>query len=239
MRRWEGLLLAIAAVTALFAAIGFFGGQDVKFIPASRPAGTAHAGLAAVVMSGDMGLDFGMGGQITNDFAADGIPVIAINSLSFFRYRRTPAEVATLIDTVTRQALALPGIDRVVLIGQSFGADMLPYGLASMPRALRARVAMVGLVVPGDTATFRASPSEIFSWSEPEVDAVPVAQGLTWVPAVCIRGREEARSLCPALTQPNMRQAVLPGGHPLRRNASAVYKVLIANIDASTAGATP
>lgn len=227
------------AVAALFAGLGYFGGQDVSLYPAEAVAGAPHPGVAAVVISGDMGLNIGMGGQVAQRLAADGIPVVGVNSLSYFRIRRSPAEVAALVDRVTRQALALPDISRVVLIGQSFGADIMPVGVAALTPELRARVAMIGLVVPARTAEFRASPSEIFNWREPAVDAVPAARALDWVPVTCISGAVETASLCPALTGSNVHRVVLPGGHPLRRDVAAVFKVLIGAIDDATKGAGP
>lgn len=225
----------VAAVFAaiLFGGLGYFGGQDVSVYPATAPAGMRYAGVAAVIMSGDMGLNIGMGGQMARRLADAGIPVVGINSLSYFRNRRSPAEVEALVERVTRQALALPGINRVVLIGQSFGADMLPIGAAALTPDLRARVAMIGLVVPARTAEFRASPSEIFSRGEPEVDAVPAARALDWTPVVCIRGAAETASLCPALTAANVERVMLPGGHSLHRDTATVLKVLITAIDAT------
>ena len=228
--------LIAAAVAALFAGLGYFGGQDVTFFPATRPAGQGHAGVAAVVISGDMGLNIGMGGQLAERLAAEGIPVVGINSLSYFRKRRLPADLEALVATAMLQALAVPGTNQVVLIGQSFGADILPTGVEALAPALRARVAMIALVVPARTAEFRASPSEIFSWHEPEVDAVPAARRLDWTPVVCIYGAAETRSLCPALTGSNVRQVMLPGGHPLHRDTAAVLKLLIDSIDATGAG---
>ena len=93
---------------------------------------------------------------------------------------------------------------------------------------------MIGLVVPARTAEFRASPTEIFSWGEPEVDAIPAARALNWLPVVCIYGGAEMASLCPALTAPNVQRVMLPGGHPLHRDTAAVFKVLIGAIDAAT-----
>ena len=225
----------IAAIGALLAGLGYFGGQDMRSFAATGAAAPAHKGIAAVIISGDIGLNIGMGGQIADRFTTDGIPVIGINSLSFFHRRRSVGDLTLLIETAIRRALAIDHVSRVVLVGQSFGADVLPVGLAAMAPELRPHIAFVGLVVPAASFVLRASPAEIFSWHEPQQAVLPFARQLTWVPATCISGKEEAHSLCPQLSQANIGQVVLPGGHPLRRDSAAVYHALIAGIDASPA----
>jgi type IV secretory pathway VirJ component len=230
--KWIKRASVVSAIFALFLTyIGYFSPFDFEYIPATETPAPGKADIAAVVVSGDMGLNIGMGGQIAERLAAAGIPVIGVNSLTFFRNKRSPNDVVTLINDATKAALKFGKAKQVILIGQSFGADMLPVGLVGMPAELRAKVRMVGLVVPTDTLYFRASPSEMFNWSKPDGDALPYSRKLTWVPTICIYGAEERASLCPALKQPNVHSVTLPGGHPLHRDADAVLNELSAAID--------
>jgi len=230
--KWINCIAALASILALFLAdIGYFSPFDFEYVPATETPAPDKADLAAVILSGDMGFNIGMGPQIAKRLAADGIPVIGLNSLTFFRNKRSPKEVESLVNGATREALKFGKAKQVILIGQSFGADMLPVGLAGMPAELRAKVRMVGLVVPTDTLYFRASPSEMFNWNKPDGEALPYSRKLTWVPTICIFGAEESASLCPALKQPNVQRVVLPGGHPLHRDADAVHNELSAAID--------
>lgn len=227
------VLAALGALVGFGAHLGYFGGPTYVEIAATGAPSTAKAHLAAVVFSGDMGFRIGMGPRISKRLAADGIPVIGVNSLTFFRHQRSPAEIKALVNDTTRRALAFGHADKVILIGQSFGADMLHLGLTGMPAALRAKVRMVALLVPTDTVYYRASPAELFNWYKPDALALPTALQLNWVPVTCIYGREEAESLCPMLTQANVRAVALPGGHPLHGDANAVHAVLSRAIDAS------
>jgi type IV secretory pathway VirJ component len=230
--KWIKALAAIAAALALFLTyLGYFSPFDYDEVPATEKPAPEKAGLAAVVMSGDMGFNIGMGPQIAKRLAADGIPVIGVNSLTFFRYQRTPEEVVSLVANATREALKFGKARQVVLIGQSFGADMLPVGLAGMPADLRAKVRMVGLVVPTDTLYLRASPSEMFNWSKPDGKTLDYAHKLTWVPTICIHGTEETQSLCPTVRQRNFHLVALPGGHALNWDSDAVHNQLSAAID--------
>jgi len=219
-------MLALAAAVAAFAAflayLGYFGGPVFEdFAPTARPA-PAVSGLGAVLLSGDMGLRVGMGQKISARLAAEGIPVVGINSLSFFRTERSPAENRALILSAMRRALAINGVTRLVLIGQSFGADMLQAGLPALPPAMRSRVSLIALVVPGDTLDFRASPSELFNLRRPDAYALPSARRLTWAPLLCVYGVEETDSLCPLLRLHNARVVALPGGHFLNGDVERV-----------------
>ncbi len=211
-----------AAATGFMGWLGYFGGPLFTDIAPSKP----ERRYAVVLLSGDLGLKIGMAPQIARRLAADGVPVVAVNTLTYLRKTRTPADITTLIASAEQRALRFGQTDRVVLIGQSFGADMLHVGLVELAPELRAKIAKVALIVPENTVQFRASPSEVFDYWTPTTDAVPTARRLDWAPLLCVQGVEEAESLCPLLTQPNAQRVALPGGHPLHRDADALYDVL-------------
>lgn len=230
-RKGRTWLVATAAVLALFTGwlghVGYFGGDTYFAIPAKQVAAPlAPPRTVAVLFSGDMGFRLGMGPKIAERLAADGVPVLGVSSLVEFRREHGPTEVPAFIARSIRRGLAFAHADRVILIGQSFGADMLQVGATGLPEDLRRRVQMIGLVVPGDTVIFRASPAELFNWAEPDARALPTARQLTWAPVICIYGREEDDSLCPHLNLPNVGRVALPGGHPLHWDADALYAAI-------------
>lgn len=229
---WVGVILALIAIggAGYLWYLGYFASDPYKAIPANPDA--PRADYAIAFLSGDMGFNAGMGPKISERFVADGVPVLGFNSLTFFRTRRTPQEVEAMVQAVTKRTMLEFGVERVVLFGQSFGADALHLGLPAMPEPLRQHIAFVALVVPTDTVFLQASPGETFNWYEPDLPALPTARQLNWVPALCIHGAEEAHSLCPLLTQPNMVDLLLPGGHGLKKDPDAVYLALKAQIAA-------
>jgi type IV secretory pathway VirJ component len=217
---------AIAIAAGLLAYIGYFGGSVFTAVPATARAPAAEQDIAAVLLSGDMGFHVGLGPQVAERLAADGISVTGVNSLTYFRVRRSPSESAGLISQAIRRALAQPGVQRVVLIGQSFGADMVNAGLPGVPEALRRRILLVTLVVPGDTIDFRASPAELFDIELADAAALPSARTLNWLPVLCIHGQVEEHSLCPLLDMPNVQRVTLPGDHYLNHDPDRVYAAI-------------
>jgi type IV secretory pathway VirJ component len=223
---WLAGLLAAAACLFL-SYIGWFGGPLYTAIPA---AGNARPRIVAVILSGDMGFRFGMAARVAARLSERGVAVVGINSLTFLRGGRSPAEAAALLAGGIARAEALAPGAHLVLIGQSAGADALQVGLAALHPGLRKGVGLVALVVPGRRIRLEASPSELFPLRTPEVDGLGSARRLGWAPTLCIQGMAERDSLCPFLTQGNIRRIALPGGHPLHRDAERVAGILLDEI---------
>lgn len=195
-------------------------------------AADAGPGKPAIVMlSGDMGNRVGMTPKLSARLNDRGYPIVTVNSLTYFSPRRTPQEAAQLIETAMTRAMRLGKTDHVVLIGQSYGADMLHAGLAQFPVTARGPIRSVVLIVPGEDIIFRASPIELAGLEIPDQRAHPTASRLNWVPVTCIHGAKEAGSLCPELQMPNVRRITLPGGHKLNSDARAVEAAILPAID--------
>lgn len=231
LKTFCAVLIALAAFLAF---AGYFDGDMLLKVPATATTTPAHERIAAVYFSGDIGYKMGMGRKIGNYLATDGIPVVAVNSLGFFRPHRSVAEVAELTARAIREALAFGHTDQVVLIGHSFGADALQAGLAQLPQDLRAKVRAVVLIVPTKDLFLRISPGEMLDLIEPDGKVLPTLTKLTWVPVTCIYGTKETESPCPQLISPNVQKAELPGGHALEWNIAKIHSVILHAINASS-----
>lgn len=215
----------ILAILATFTWLGYLGGDPFTTVRPPQYQPRANAAVV-ILLSGDMGFRVGMGPRVAQRLVNDGVPVVGVNSLTYFRTTRTPQQATALLIGAIHRAQAVNPRARLVMIGQSYGADMLHVGLAGLPAALRQRIALVTLVVPGATVENRASPSEILTFAMTEANAVPTARQLVWAPVLCIYGIKEASSLCPLLQQPNVHVVGLPGGHPLHGDIDAVYHAI-------------
>ncbi|WP_343525693.1 AcvB/VirJ family lysyl-phosphatidylglycerol hydrolase [Sphingomonas sp.] len=228
------ILGGLAALLLAAAAILLYSGDYFARDPITRfPAQGRAQPILVLSFSGDMGLRYGMGGVIARHLSAAGIPVIGVNSPVLFRIRRTRDQVDAVIADHVRRAAAEAGERRLVLIGQSYGADMLQTGLARLPADLRARVAAIVLVVPGDTAFFRSDPSGLAYMGKPDSLGLTTARTIDWAPLTCIYGLDEKDSLCPLLKNGHAQVVGLPGGHYLNHDDTA----LVARVMAAVRGA--
>lgn len=224
-----GLLLILAG--ALWRG-SYFDRDPYELTPSTGP---ARAGLAALYFSGDMGLRFGPGETMTDRLAARGIPVIGFNTPVAFRTRRSAAETEAIIAAAIRKALTDSRAQRLVLIGRSYGADVLAAVLPALPADLRQRVAAVVLVVPGRQVFFRTDPTNITYLGTPDGDALRGIRAITWAPITCIHGVEETDSACPPTHQRNVTNIAMPGGHFLDFDTDAIVHNVMGAIARVTA----
>ena len=229
--RWvlTAVVALFVAVAMFYAAIGRFDRSQAHFFATARPAPS----LAALFLSGDMGLRVGKGPVVIAALVRRGIPVLGISSINALGTHRTRAEIADLVATGVRQALDRSGAQRAIVVGQSFGSDIAQTGLADLPTVLRAKIAGVILVVPGRSVFFRADPSALAYLGTPDSDGAATARRIDWAPVTCIYGDRETDSLCPSLHQPNVRSIPLPGGHFLRNDDKALVHAILTAVDAA------
>jgi type IV secretory pathway VirJ component len=161
-------------------------------IPAQAPGGDE----LAVLLSGDGGwavTDKGLSDRL----AKGGIPVVGWNALRYFLHRKKPDQVGRDLERVLRTYLPLWHKEKVILIGYSFGADVMPFMVTRLPPDLADKVSLIVLMSPTGTADFHFHPSE---WlRKPADDSLPMLPELEKLRGrkmLCAYGRLEKDSFC-------------------------------------------
>ena len=175
--------------------------QDIGDLPVQEvPAtGESRGDEMALLMTGDGGWA-GLDQELAARLAADGVPTVGLNSLKYFWTERTPAETAQDVARIISHYLAAWNKQRVLLVGYSFGADVLPFVVNRLPPDLRARVATVNLLGIDSNASFEI---KIAGWVGQDDDSGPQTRpelaAIAGVPILCIYGEGESDSICPGL----------------------------------------
>jgi type IV secretory pathway VirJ component len=178
-------------------------------VPAS---GAARSDVFALLMSGDGGWA-GLDQDVAAALSADGIPVVGLDSLRYYWTARTPQGLATDTDRLIRYYLEHYDKQRVLLIGYSQGADVLPFAVNRLPTATRARVALTAVMGMSEHALFEF---HLTSWVADDTSGpatLPEINRITGMPVLCIYGAEESDSLCPQLDPKKFKIVKLKGGH--------------------------
>jgi type IV secretory pathway VirJ component len=173
---------------------------------------TAPSDVFAILMSGDGGWA-GIDQAVAGALSARGIPVVGLDSLRYYWTARTPSGVASDTDRMIRYYLAHFGKRRVLLIGYSQGADVLPFAVNRLPEATRARVALTAVMGMSEHALFEFHLSSWVSDSNSGPATLPEINRITGMPVLCIYGADEDDSLCPKLDPNRYILVKLKGGH--------------------------
>ncbi len=178
---------------------------------AARP-GAAPPDVFAIIMSGDGGWA-GLDQDVAAALSAKGIPVVGLDSLRYFWTARTPDGLAADTDRMIRYYLSHFGKQRVLLIGYSQGADVLPFAVNRLPALTRTKVALTAVMGMSDHALFEFHLRSWISDSTAGPATLPEINDITGMPVLCIYGAEETDSLCPKLDQKKFSIVELKGGH--------------------------
>lgn len=217
-----GVLLLVAILGRLWSG-GYLDRDPVWQFPAQGPA----ARVDMLFFSGDAGLRFGMGPYIAKEFAAHGVDVTAISTSTAFRTNATRAGIDRIVAARIAEAARAAGPRKLVVIGQSYGADVLQTGLAHLPVALRDRIAGIVLIVPGTGTYFGADPLGLAYYRSPDSRSLTTIRTLDWAPLTCIYGAEETDSACPLVRMRNAAVIRLAGDHYLNHDQPGVAATVL------------
>jgi type IV secretory pathway VirJ component len=178
-------------------------------------------------MSGDGGWA-GIDQAVASALAAEGIPVIGLDSLRYYWTARTPAGVASDTDKMIRYYLAKLRKKRVLLIGYSQGADVLPFAVNRLPAATRQSVGLAAILGMSEHALFEFHVSSWISDSNSGPATLPEVDRITGIPVLCIYGADEKDSLCPKLDPQKVAVVKVKGGHHFDGDYASLAKDILA-----------
>jgi type IV secretory pathway VirJ component len=190
----------------------------------------ANGDAVAILYSGDGGwrdLDQRLAGEL----ADKGMPVVGVDVLRYFWHRKSPDAAARDLARVVRHYRAAWHRDRVLLIGFSFGANMLPFLYNRLPSELQATVRLIVLLSPERRTAFDVDPRDWFgaATTAGQVDIAPQVATLPAAAVLCIYGEEEAGdSLCTLPQSSALRLVRKPGGHHFDENYDQLADEILA-----------
>jgi type IV secretory pathway VirJ component len=167
-----------------------------------------------IFYSGDGGwrdIDRTIGGYL----AGQGYFVVGIDSLRYFWRKKTPEQMAADLDRLIRHYRPRAGGKGVILVGYSFGADVLPFMVNRMAPDTRTEVRLVSLLAMSDRASFEIRLEGILGARNSDgPPTLPELAMLKGVPILCVFGANEPESVCTNKSLDGIvSRAQLKGGH--------------------------
>ncbi len=237
----RGQVIAPAGLPQLFAATDELAAQNpakprplppaalgdlpVIYLPAQP--GVVQSDSFALIMSGDGGWA-GLDEDVAAALTAKGIPVVGLDSLRYYWTPRTPDAVAADTDRIIRYYLAHLQKSRVLLIGYSQGADVLPFAVNRLPDATRARVALAAVMGMSEHALFEF---HLTNWVKDDNSGpatMPEVNRISGMPVLCIYGADEDDSLCPRLDPARVKIVKVKGGHHFDGDYEGLARLILA-----------
>jgi type IV secretory pathway VirJ component len=198
-------------------------------VPATGKPTANLADTFAILLSGDGGWA-GLDRDVAGALSAHGIQVVGLDSLRYFWSARTPASGALDIDRLMRFYQTRWNKKRVILIGYSQGADVLPFMVNRLTPVARDRVALLVLMGLGQKADFEF---RMTNWVMSSQNGLPIRPEVERLPdgmAMCVYGADEDDSNCPGLDPKRVQVVKMPGGHHFDGNYTGLADVILQGV---------
>jgi type IV secretory pathway VirJ component len=211
--------------------------QDLPLVevPADAPSKDAMA----VILSGDGGWA-GIDREVAGVLAKRGIAVVGLNSLKYFWAKKTPEIAAEDLNRILRAYLTTWKKDRVILVGYSLGADVLPFMANRIDSDLLNRVVLIALLGPGNDANFEF---HLTDWlggkSQNSLPVLPETEKLANKHLLCIYGEEEKESLCSRLSVNQARLVPFKGAHHFGGSYETIANLIVEEEERASGATNP
>lgn len=192
----------------------------------------AERDIMAVFLTGDGGWGVTDKG-VCRDLADAGIPCVAVNSFKYFWTRRTPEGAAADLERILKYYRGAWDKKKVVLIGYSLGADVLPFMLNRLSDEVRAAVGMIVLMGPSKLVEFEVH------WADwlgrpPGKNALQVVPEIRKIDGridiLCVYGDDDPDQVCTRLDKDRAWTVVVGSGHKFKKNYQPVSEAIIAHL---------
>lgn len=184
----------------------------------------------AIIYSGDGGwrdLDKDVGSFLQ----AEGVPVIGVDSLRYFWSEKKPQDIADdltrIIDTYRKEWK----VKNVMLIGYSFGADVIPATYSLLPEKEKSRVVQMSLLSLSHEVSYEIS---VGGWlgvsGSGDQDPVKDLEKVDPKIVQCVYGTDDEDAACPALKDKGVEIIGIDGGHHFDEDYEALTKRIVTSL---------
>ncbi len=161
-----------------------------------------------------------------------GYDVYALNARSYFNDKKTPEQTTTDVQNYLSSKIATRKNKQVVLIGYSFGADVLPFILNRFPKNINDNITASFLMASSGSTDFEIHWSDIFGGNtKRNMDVVGEINKLNGDNIVIINGSDEHEIAFNKITLKKFSHEVLPGGHHFDGDTDEIINVILNHLD--------
>lgn len=199
-------------------------GTDLGLV--ELPVAQASSAPMVVFMSGDGGwaaLDKGLSAELQRH----GMPVVGWSSLSYYWKKKTPEQATADLVRILSDYQSRWGRQRWLLVGFSFGAEIVPFVINRLPPAYRDSLVGAVMLSPSTASDFEIHVSDMVVHDKAgSYPTLPEVKAIKSLPLLCVQGADDDSpvKLCPHLQQPNVTTVTLPGSHHFDDDYGVLYR---------------
>lgn len=235
--RWMPQMLA--AVNKIIEAPGFGNTAPIEPVPEINSGSISQLPLyyikapvnpdkpLCLIISGDGGwTDFDQ--SIAENLSQNGITCVGLDTQKYFWEPKTPENTARDIAKVLEYYLPRLQKTHFILMGYSFGADVIPFIANRLPEELKKRLDLVAMLSPDDKTDFEVTISSMLNLGDENTyDVLAEIRKMTYAKKLCIFGSEEDdEDIQKSFKSYGALITVLNGGHHYNDN----YPLIVSSI---------
>jgi type IV secretory pathway VirJ component len=180
-----------------------------------------------LIISGDGGwTDFDQ--SIAETLSLNGIPSIGLDTQKYFWETKTPESTARDINKVLLYYMPLLQKTSFIMVGYSFGADVIPFIANRLPDELKKRLRVMAMLSPDYKTDFEVTVSSMLNLGiEDSYDVISELRKVNYTNKLCIFGTEEDdENTQKSFKATGAEITVLNGGHHYNEN----YPLIVSSI---------
>jgi type IV secretory pathway VirJ component len=195
-------------------------------LPMKEWEASAHTKPLVFYISGDGGLNR-FSNELCTAINKEGFDVDAMDSKSYFWSQKTPARTAEDISDFLSKKIARRPNQQIVLIGYSFGADVLPFVLNRLPKNIADKIKVSFLMASSGSTDFVIHIADLFgSGRRRGMDVLSEVNKISNQKIVILNSSDD-KQLDPGKITIKHITEVLPGGHHFDGDIDEIVKAIV------------
>jgi type IV secretory pathway VirJ component len=195
-------------------------------LPMKEWESSAHTKPLVFYISGDGGLNR-FSNELCTAINKEGFDVDAMDSKSYFWSQKTPARTAEDISDFLSKKIARRPNQQIVLIGYSFGADVLPFVLNRLPKNIADKIKVSFLMASSGSTDFVIHIADLFgSGKRRGMDVLSEVNKISNQKIVILNSSDD-KQLDPGKITIKHITEILPGGHHFDGDINEIVKAIV------------
>lgn len=165
--------------------------------------------------------------KLANEYDANKMPYIALNSFRYFWSKKSPDQLAKDIIPILYKYQKEWNKKEIILIGYSFGAEIIPFLINRLPTDLKGIVKVIVLITPSKTSDFTIHLNDMLTFNgKYDYDVVAEINKITTPNIFCFFGANETSIFAKSNPQKKLKIYLIKGGHRFSDAKAVMNQVL-------------